>query len=1839
MIQELFVTYFGRPAFPDEAAYWTGQIEEFIVHGDTESAHFIFGESMPEFHARLAGQSNSQIVASAYARLFNRDPDAAGQAFWKEQLDKHTITAGGLMRVLAEGAQGADKLAYENKVSAAQAFAEAAAEAFEHDEQIDAGAAIDFVAAVATSASLDAAIAALPEVMADIAALPENLHFTGTVSIEGELAVGATVTATHNLQDGDGLGAIVYLWYSGYRLVQSSTSATLEITEEFAGKSLWVTAAFADLRGEVGTAGTQPTNPVRMSPAAKAVEQVYVEYLGRPADAEALERWTAIVEAQQGTGIQSLRTAVLASTEFARLYSGKTAEQKVEQVFQTLFGRPPEPEGLAYWAGTLKDGTMDIGSVIREVAKGAQGEDRAVLDNKVWAAEAFSGSLDDNYLKMIYAGYDAYALGRGFIAGVTDLASRDAALAEAAEAVYGLTELAPNHWPQFSYQIVGEVAVGNTLELKFIDPIEDEDGVGPLSYQWKANGVAIPGATSSKYVVQAAYAGATITVSFSYVDERGFEESFDSYPLQAIQTHAGSAGADTLAGGIGDDIYVINHAGDQIVEKAHEGIDTALVSLANGGTFVLPANVEKGTAASGTAPVNITGNATSNVLTGNDGANTLIGGEGNDFLDGRGGKDTLVGGVGDDYYTVDNVADVITELADQGQDRVTATVNSYTLGANVEGLYFGGKGNFTGTGNELDNFLVGGTGDDKLSGAAGGDTMHGLAGSDTLDGGSGADRLHGGDGSDKLFGGEGDDEMEGGAGEDSLDGGAGADIMNGGDGNDKLSGGDDNDWLWGSAGADSLDGGNGADQLVGGDGNDNVLGGAGADKLWGDAGDDVLDGGADGDQMVGGDGNDKLNGGDGDDQIWTGAGNDTVSGGEGADVIRFDSGNDLIDGGAGNDVVIMNGTLGEYTRSRPNGTDTVLVHKVSGATITLRNVERVVFIDADLTLAELHDNIATPFDDELTGSDEADLLDGGLGNDTMSGGLGHDRYVVSGPGDTIIEDADAGTDEVRVAYTVKGTFTLADNVERAIVTSAASIAVNLEGNELNNNLVGNGATNVINGGAGNDFIDGGAGKDTLSGGTGDDFFVVDNAGDVVRESKDEGRDTVITTLASITLAAEVENLLYDGKGAFAGTGNGGDNLIAGAGGSDKLSGLAGDDTLFGEGGNDTLLGGDGDDYLDGGSGENVLDGGAGQDTAYIEGSLDEYVRVRISATDTVLTNAERGVRITLRNIESVTNGTDTWSIDQVNENLASIGNDTLVGTDDDDEIDGGLGSDTMEGGEGDDRYFLDVVSDSVIEEEGAGIDTVVLGFKGAANYVLGEHVENAIVNASGAINVTGNALDNELKGGAGANILNAGAGDDLLDGGAGKDTMIGGAGDDVYVADITADLVTETQDGGTDLVKTSAVSYKLSDFVENLTYTGNKGFTGTGNAGNNVILGNVGADKLIGGAGEDYLYGGDGNDSLDGGLDDDRLLGGAGNDTLLGGAGKDELYAGTGVDIVDGGADQDTLYLEGKLADYTRSRPNATDLVLANKKTGEQVTLRNVENIVFMDAEKTIEQLLADRGTATNDVLNGTDGDDVLDGGGGVDTMTGGRGDDTYVVSIAADIVKEEVDEGLDLVEVAFTANGSYVLAANVENASVTAAATLAVNLTGNALANHLTGNGGANTLLGAGGDDILSGGLGNDILNGGAGADEVLTGAGKDIVVLDSAEGYDTVGDFTTLQDKLRISQSAFKIGDGDAVVEGGLVRTSAGGFSDKAELVIFSTNIAGDITEAAAASTIGSATADYIAGAKVLFVVDNGVDSAVYLFTSSGKDKEVSASELTLIAELVGTPATALADYAFAS
>ena len=480
-----------------------------------------------------------------------------------------------------------------------------------------------------------------------------------------------------------------------------------------------------------------------------------------------------------------------------------------------------------------------------------------------------------------------------------------------------------------------------------------------------------------------------------------------------------------------------------------------------------------------------------------------------------------------------------------------------------------------------------------------------------------------------------------------------------------------------------------------------------------------------------------LEGGDGNDLIDGGSGPNTLNGGVGDDTFIL-NGLDTVDGGAGTDTVYASpgfydttfanvevlAFTSDYSAVRMSVSQLAAFRAIESdvenfqftfdgnggvANMTARLGAHSIIVDA-LGLTAGMDLSLGGGNDSVDGSTHADVIRAGGGNDTIRGQFGDDTIYGEAGDDTITAVGNgivklfggAGDDSLSVAFQ--------SGVGR---------------------LYGGDGTDSLEGGNGADFLDGGTGADALAGSYGNDSYIVDSAGDTVKEDDASALGGIDRVFASVshTLSANVESLSQTGLNAIEGTGNDAANAIGGNAAANTLRGLGGDDVLYGFGGADKLYGGAGIDMLFGGDGDDSL--------------------------------------------------------------IGEAGNDKLDGGAGNDRLDGGLGADRLAGGDGNDSYVVDNVLDVVIETNAladtGGIDRVF----SSVNWRLAANVENLTLTGTSSTNGTGNTLANAISGNAAANIIDGGGGNDVLAGGAGRDTFafssaLDGAANRDFIADFNA---------------------------------------------------------------------------------------------------------------------------------------------------------------------------------------------------------------------------------------------------------------------------------------------------------------------------------------------------------------------------------------------------------------------------------------------------------------------
>ncbi len=628
--------------------------------------------------------------------------------------------------------------------------------------------------------------------------------------------------------------------------------------------------------------------------------------------------------------------------------------------------------------------------------------------------------------------------------------------------------------------------------------------------------------------------------------------------------------------------------------------------------------------------------------------------------------------------------------------------------------------------------------------------INGTAGDDVLNGTAGDDTLNGLDGNDNLFGGTGDDRLDGGKGFDFVSYSAAnvgislnlsTGISTGGDGNDTLI---SIEGAAGSAFADTLIGDAAANNLLGNAGDDSISGAAGVDYLVGNAGNDTLDGGADNDYAT----------------YFLASGPVTVN-----LTLGTTSGAD------GNDVLISIENAGGS-----NGFGDTLIGS-SGANLLS----------------------GEGGDDVLEGLDGGDNLSGGADNDRLDGGSGYDYATYSLASAGISLNLSTGT-----STGGDGNDTLI-SIEGAYGSAFADTMI---GDAAANNLLGNAGDDSISGAAGVDYLVGNAGNDTIDGGADSDYATYFLA---------SGSVTVDLTLGTAS-GADGNDVLISIENA--GGSNGFGDTLIGSSGANSLSGEGGDDSLNGNGGNDTATGGTGRDQFilsalagalltvtdfQAGANADAIDVSLLLADSAIRGGYDismdpfvaGYLRAQQSGADTLIQwDPDASAALGWQTVAVLQNVNATALVRQNYSGIAIVGtdqDDTLVGdiwTDvmvaglGNDTLDGGVGADRMEGGKGADTYYVDNVTDLVIELDnalgmvpdprpgldlGGAIDKVIA----SVSFSLAAYVENlTLAAAAGNLSGVGNALDNVLIGNEGHNSFTGAGGNDNIDGGAGADTAV-----------------------------------------------------------------------------------------------------------------------------------------------------------------------------------------------------------------------------------------------------------------------------------------------------------------------------------------------------------------------------------------------------------------------------------------------------------------------------------
>lgn len=161
--------------------------------------------------------------------------------------------------------------------------------------------------------------------------------------------------------------------------------------------------------------------PAAAGPYTESIQKLYVALLNRPADPLGLAFWEAKMES--GTTMTQVASAFSDSPERRSLTAGQSAPEIVTELYQNLFGRVASLTEVMFWSNRMLQGLETVDSIALTLANSAQGTDATAVANKVAAATAFTAAVNATEEIVGYSGSAANAVGRTWLATVTDAAS------------------------------------------------------------------------------------------------------------------------------------------------------------------------------------------------------------------------------------------------------------------------------------------------------------------------------------------------------------------------------------------------------------------------------------------------------------------------------------------------------------------------------------------------------------------------------------------------------------------------------------------------------------------------------------------------------------------------------------------------------------------------------------------------------------------------------------------------------------------------------------------------------------------------------------------------------------------------------------------------------------------------------------------------------------------------------------------------------------------------------------------------------------------------------------------------------------------------------------------------------------------------------------------------------------------------------------------------------------------------------------------------------------------------------------------------------------------------
>ena len=309
-------------------------------------------------------------------------------------------------------------------------------------------------------------------------------------------------------------------------------------------------------------------------PTSTSLEQVqalYVAYYGRPAEPGGRDYWATRLDANGGN-LNAMIDAFGQSQEYVSRFGDMGDAQRIETLYEQLFGRAADEAGRDYYVGVLARGEKSLAEIALTVANAAQGEDRDVLAARVEAADAFTATLSTPEAVEAYSTAPGLAAAQATLARITaeSLTPSQAGDSGSADGNGELPAFPETSGQDVTFDAGGWLRLGNGADIsempltgaRHLD-IADAASVAMTPSQLalfdslNAGRAGTPGHETIFFTAGGTVDLTDADVSYDYVEEYRLSDAGNTVLTGADGYYwiVGGAGDDSVTAGAGNDIF------------------------------------------------------------------------------------------------------------------------------------------------------------------------------------------------------------------------------------------------------------------------------------------------------------------------------------------------------------------------------------------------------------------------------------------------------------------------------------------------------------------------------------------------------------------------------------------------------------------------------------------------------------------------------------------------------------------------------------------------------------------------------------------------------------------------------------------------------------------------------------------------------------------------------------------------------------------------------------------------------------------------------------------------------------------------------------------------------------------------------------------------------------------------------------------------------------------------------------------------------------------------------------------------------------------------------------